>query len=57
VVDRNAVVSATSTVSVATSNDLYFDSDSIAIRANLAHRSRGRPARKDRMFTITQPGS
>jgi HK97 family phage major capsid protein len=33
VIDRAAVVSATGTVSIATSSDLYFDSDSIAIRA------------------------
>lgn len=57
VIDRAAVVSATGTVSIATSSDLYFDSDSIAIRATwrIGH-AVVRPERIGK-FTIAQPGS
>jgi hypothetical protein len=57
VVDQRAVVSAFGAVSVSTSTDRYFDSDSVALRAiwRTGH-TVPRPNRLGR-FTITTPGS
>ena len=57
VIDRRAVVSATSPVSVATDPSVYFTSDSIALRATW--RIGFNVVRPDRIgsFTTVQPGS
>ena len=57
VLDRSAVVSATSAVSVATDTSVYFTSDSTALRA--VWRVGHNVVRPDRIgkFTVTAPGS
>lgn len=57
VVDRFAIVSAVGTVQIATSNDQYFSSDSVAVRATLRVGSNAvRPERLG-VFSISDGGS
>lgn len=57
VIDRNAIVSAVGPLTIATSTDQYFTSDSVAVRATLRLGSTAvRPERLG-MFTIDDGGS